>query len=963
MSLGGTAWAQPAGGAAPVTYVDHVRPLFAARCLNCHNADKMKGDLDLSSFAGVMAGSSGGAIVEAGNAEGSVLLAVASHQREPFMPPKGDRLADGELDVIRRWIAGGARETAESKAVAARPAVSLGAGVAVTGAVMSGPMRMPLVTVAPTARSGGVLALAAHPASPVVAFGDQGQVLVYDVQKRTLAGALDFRETIAGEAQGVVRFVRFTRDGRFLLAAGGVEGMAGYVRVWGVPDGERVLTLGDELDVVLAADLHPGRERIAIGGPSRVVKVLAVADGKVLSRITKHTDWVTAVAYSPDGVLLATADRAGGLLIWEAQSMAPYQAPAGHQAAITSLDWSGDSNILASAGEDGRVRLWEMNEGRMVKEWNAHAGGVLSVRVTSDGRIVTAGRDGVAKLWDAGGGLVRAFPAMGSIAMAATLDASLTRVVAADLAGNVAVWKAEDGAALGVLASNPPLLAERLAAAERVAEAARARAKEGGDGSARAEAVVASAQAEFDGASAAMPAAEDAEAKARAAFAAAQAGASAARVEAERAAGVRAGAALAVAAAGAEVERALGALKASVEEDLTLQGQLTLRQSEYAAREGEAAEAARVAAASDDPAKRAAADAASAAAGTARDALGVVQKAAGESSVRVRAMVDASEKVKAAHAKAAAEADGANLIAKNAADAGAAASAAEKAAAGAAESARAGLESARARVAKAGGELERARAAAREAGRVRDVLGGELASAEGELARCRAGVVRQELDAVSAELARIEGEAAPAVAKAEASAAEAAAAAASLAAAEQELSTAPARIAQLEAGVKTAEASVVAARGAAEAASNLVKERAATHGALAVVVTQLRADAARSPQDVGLAAAVAKAGESLAEMAKSVAAARGETERTASALAASVESEAASRAALEVARVGSEALPAKIAALKAEAEVKAAAAVRDRAGADAALAPGVPLRGRIAEMRVKYEELLGVAER
>ena len=49
--LGTTALAQE-----KVTYQDHVLPILRNSCFSCHSADKKKADLDLSSFAGAMAG-------------------------------------------------------------------------------------------------------------------------------------------------------------------------------------------------------------------------------------------------------------------------------------------------------------------------------------------------------------------------------------------------------------------------------------------------------------------------------------------------------------------------------------------------------------------------------------------------------------------------------------------------------------------------------------------------------------------------------------------------------------------------------------------------------------------------------------------------------------------------------------------------------------------------------------------
>ena len=42
-----------------VTYQDNILPIFRNSCLNCHNPDKKKGGLDISSYSAAMAGSDG----------------------------------------------------------------------------------------------------------------------------------------------------------------------------------------------------------------------------------------------------------------------------------------------------------------------------------------------------------------------------------------------------------------------------------------------------------------------------------------------------------------------------------------------------------------------------------------------------------------------------------------------------------------------------------------------------------------------------------------------------------------------------------------------------------------------------------------------------------------------------------------------------------------------------------------
>jgi mono/diheme cytochrome c family protein len=102
-----------------VTFKDHVQPILRKHCLNCHNADKSSADLDISSYAKLMAGGSSGEAVKAGNSGQSLLYKVTSHDSEPKMPPKGGKIPDADLAVLKKWIDGGAPETAVGAAKAA----------------------------------------------------------------------------------------------------------------------------------------------------------------------------------------------------------------------------------------------------------------------------------------------------------------------------------------------------------------------------------------------------------------------------------------------------------------------------------------------------------------------------------------------------------------------------------------------------------------------------------------------------------------------------------------------------------------------------------------------------------------------------------------------------------------------------------------------------------------------------
>src|SRR5688572_7528781 len=117
--------AEPAS--AKVTFQDHVLPIFRNACLNCHNADKKKAGLDISSFSATMAGSDSNKAIVPGDPDNSLLYKLVTHQDEPKMPQRADKLPQKDLDIIRKWIEGGALENAGSKALAsAKPSVKIG---------------------------------------------------------------------------------------------------------------------------------------------------------------------------------------------------------------------------------------------------------------------------------------------------------------------------------------------------------------------------------------------------------------------------------------------------------------------------------------------------------------------------------------------------------------------------------------------------------------------------------------------------------------------------------------------------------------------------------------------------------------------------------------------------------------------------------------------------------------------
>ncbi|MEW4455373.1 c-type cytochrome domain-containing protein [Bremerella sp. JC817] len=451
--------AKPAGDVEKITYDDHVRAIFREHCFTCHNQNDAKGGLNLENFGATLEGGAGGEVVIAQDVESSRLFALISGAETPKMPPGQDLIAQEKQDIIKKWIELGALENSGSKVKAKKKS-----GLAMSGPVTTGkpegPAAMPeglwKAPVMELQSTGAITAMAHSPWAPLVAIAGQKQIALYNTDTLKLLGVIPY-------PQGVPYILRFSRNGEVLMAGGGRGGYSGSVTLFNVRTGKPLVTVGDEYDVVLAADVSPDLSRVALGGPQRLLRIYSTDDGSLLHEVKKHTDWVTTIAYSPDGVLLASGDRSNGLFVWEADTAREYLNLQGHKEAINSVSWQPDSNVLASASTDGTVKLWEMVEGKNIKSFNAHGGGAEWVSYTHDGRMVTAGRDKVAKVWAGDGKELAKTAGFGDLTLRACFNYDSTKIVVGDWTGEIRVYQVEGMQELGKLKAVTPTYDQMIA--------------------------------------------------------------------------------------------------------------------------------------------------------------------------------------------------------------------------------------------------------------------------------------------------------------------------------------------------------------------------------------------------------------------------------------------------------------------------------------------------------------------
>ncbi len=436
---------------------DQVRPVFQKRCFACHRGEQARGGLDVSTVAGIKSGSTSGAAVVSGKPEESMIYTLPAHLGNPQMPPNSAKLPQRELDLIFGWIQGGMSEkvtvTDKKNTKPSRPAMNRPRPPVVRapkpkldGMVQTAKVELPaavrtsaVTAVRPLSRI--VTSVATSPTASLVAIAEGRQVMIYQWTDQSLVTTIPF-------PAGDVFTVRFSRDGTLLIVGGGIGASSGKVIGFDVATAAPVFEVGEESDVVLAADLSPDGRLVALGGPSRKVRIYNTVTGELVSEIVKHTDWVLSLAISNDGLLLATGDRFGTLLISNAVTGAPFHTLRGHTGSIHSLVWAADSNTVMSAGEDGTLRTWDMHEGVQLRALTAAAGAVLAIDADATGQFVVGGRKGKIEVWQNPEQRTQEIIMPDEVnELAMTHDG--THIIAADVTGNVGIYEASSGQKAG----------------------------------------------------------------------------------------------------------------------------------------------------------------------------------------------------------------------------------------------------------------------------------------------------------------------------------------------------------------------------------------------------------------------------------------------------------------------------------------------------------------------------------
>ena len=232
----------------------------------------------------------------------------------------------------------------------------------------------------------------------IVSAGDDGQARLWDVATGELQATIAAHE---GEA-----YARFTPDGRRLISAGRKDGM---VKLWDVATHHQIKAIKAIENLLENLAISPDGKTLATTGGDGSVRLWNLADLSAQRTIlVRRGGAVYGLAFSADGTRLATGDAGSGgfglLRLWNPSSGAPRNQFQGreHDHDIQAVSFLAGDRIIASADSAAHLKLWDAATGQVLVGLLGHTEKIWGLSLSPDGTtLASTSSDGTVKLWDA----------------------------------------------------------------------------------------------------------------------------------------------------------------------------------------------------------------------------------------------------------------------------------------------------------------------------------------------------------------------------------------------------------------------------------------------------------------------------------------------------------------------------------------------------------------------------------
>ena len=207
----------------------------------------------------------------------------------------------------------------------------------------------------------------------------------------------------------------------------------------------------------------PDGMQIASASADQTIRLWNATTGEERITLKGHGHYVNSVSFSPDGTQLVSGSEDKTIKFWELATGRLVRTLEGHTHAVSSVSFSPDGSQIVSGarnqvgfegqGAENTIKVWDAATGKELRTLNGHTDGVNSVSFSLDGMLIVSGsQDKTIKVWDAvTGDELHTLNGHSESVSSVNFNPDRTRIVSGSHDKTVKIWDAATGAELHTL--------------------------------------------------------------------------------------------------------------------------------------------------------------------------------------------------------------------------------------------------------------------------------------------------------------------------------------------------------------------------------------------------------------------------------------------------------------------------------------------------------------------------------